>query len=97
VPRSSGFRRRTKGISTKPKGSRSVPRPDIYLAEYRLGDKVLVMVNPSVQKGMPHRRYHGKVGEVISRRGRGYILRVMQGEKPKEIAVLPDHITPLVT
>lgn len=81
---------------TKPRGSRSGPSPDIYLREYKVGEKVQVIIEPSVHKGMPHRRYNGLVGEIVEKRGSGYILRVFQGDKPKEISVMPDHIRPLV-
>jgi len=96
VPGSRGFTRKTRSLTTRPRGSSSGPKPDIYLTDYKPGDKVLVQLEPSVQRGMPHRRYHGKIGTVVEKRGRGYILRVMQGNKPKEISVLPDHIRPWV-
>jgi large subunit ribosomal protein L21e len=80
---------------TRPRGSRSGPSPDIYLRDYDIGDRVLVVIEPSVHKGMPHKRYNGLVGEIVEKRGRGYILRVFQGGKPKEISVMPDHIKPL--
>ena len=96
MARSKGFKRKTRSLLTRPVGARSGPRPDIYLMEYKPGDKVLIILDPSVHKGMPHRRYHGKVGTIIEKRGRGYVVRVMQGDKPKEVAVLPDHLRPLV-
>jgi len=79
---------------TKPAGSRMGPRPDVYLVEYPVGSKVVVVADPSVQKGMPHKRYHGKVGVVLGRRGRGYEVEVYLGSKRKILYVLPDHIRP---
>jgi large subunit ribosomal protein L21e len=43
---------------------------------------------------MPHRRYHGKVGVVIDKRGQSYIVSVTQGEAVKEIIVRPEHLEP---
>ena len=36
---------------------------------FEIGDRVHVVVEPSIQKGMPHRRFHGKTGTVIGQRG----------------------------
>jgi large subunit ribosomal protein L21e len=41
---------------------------------------------------MPHRRYHGKVGRIISKRGRSYEVSVTQGDAIKEIIVRPEHL-----
>ncbi|MCS6783641.1 MAG: hypothetical protein RMI43_01040 [Candidatus Caldarchaeum sp.] len=90
MPQSKGFRRKSRGYLKKQKGSRSGPSPDIYLREYKPGDRVLIAIEPSVQKGSPHRRYHGKIGEIVEKRGRGYVVKV--GEEGKLLSVLPDHI-----
>ncbi|MEM0440077.1 MAG: hypothetical protein QXF45_01485 [Candidatus Caldarchaeum sp.] len=90
MPQSKGFRRKSRGYLRKPKGSRSGPRPDIYLTEYKPGDRVLIYIEPSVQKGSPHRRYHGKIGEIVEKRGRGYVVRV--GDTGTLLSVLPDHL-----
>lgn len=92
MPKSRGFRRKSRGILTKPRGARSGPRPEIYLSELKPGDKVVIKIDPSVHKGAPHRRYHGRVGEVVGRRGRAYVVSVILGDKPKTITVLPDHL-----
>jgi large subunit ribosomal protein L21e len=96
VPKSSGYRRKTRNLLTRRRGARSGPSPDIYLRDYRVGERVMVIIEPSVQRGMPHRRYNGLVGEILEKRGRGYILQVYQGDKPKKISVMPDHLRPLV-
>ncbi|MEM0383885.1 MAG: 50S ribosomal protein L21e [Candidatus Caldarchaeum sp.] len=93
---SRGFRRKSRGYLLKPRGSRSGPTPDIYLREYSVGDRVYITINPSVQKGSPHRRYHGRMGEVVEKRGRGYIVAVKVGNKEKKLSLLPDHIRGVV-
>ncbi len=64
------------------------------LTNYNEGDKVVVKIDSSMHKGMPHRRYHGKVGVVRARRGRSYVVYVTQGDATKEIIVRPEHLTP---
>jgi large subunit ribosomal protein L21e len=55
-------------------------------------EKVIVKINPSIHKGMPHRRYHGRVGIIKEKRGRAYVIRVTQGKAVKEIIVRPEHL-----
>lgn len=92
MPKSKGFRYKSRRMLTIPRGTRRGPRPEIYLHEFRPGERVAIKIDPSVQKGAPHRRYQGKVGEVLERRGRAYVVAVRLGEKLKKITVLPDHL-----
>jgi len=64
------------------------------LHEYKSGDKVVIKVDSAIHKGMPHRRYFGKIGTVIDKRGGSYLIGVRQGEATKEIIVRPEHILP---
>ena len=64
------------------------------LYEYDPGSQVVIKIDPSVQKGMPHRRYHGKIGTIVNKRGRGYVVSVAQGEAVKEIVVRSEHLEP---
>lgn len=61
---------------------------------YEAGEKVVVKIDSSVQRGIPHRRFHGRVGVVVSKRGRSYVVHVPQGDATKEIIVRPEHLTP---
>jgi len=64
------------------------------LHEYPAGAQVVVKIDSSVQKGMPHRRYHGKIGTIIDKRGRSYVVSVAQGDALKEIVVRSEHLIP---
>jgi large subunit ribosomal protein L21e len=55
---------------------------------------VVIKIDSSVQKGMPHKRFHGKIGTVIDKRGRSYVVNVSQGDALKEIIVRPEHMDP---
>lgn len=63
--------------------------------DYKPGDKVYIIINPSVMKGMPHRRYHGKTGTIVGKRGRCYIVQVRMGGKVKTLIVRPEHLRPV--
>ncbi len=58
------------------------------------GEKVVVHMDASIHKGMPHRRYHGKIGVIMEKRGRAYVLHVAQGKSSREIIVRPEHMKP---
>jgi len=66
------------------------------LHEYKPGEKIVIELNPSIHKGMPHRRYQGKVGDIVGRRGRAYAVNITEGNVIKKILVLPEHLKPPV-
>jgi len=94
MKKSKGYRSGTRRLLTKEPRERGKIRLSKLLHEYQPGASVVVMIDPSVQKGMPHRRFHGKVGTVLNKRGRSYVLSVSQGNAVKEIIVRPEHLEP---
>lgn len=92
--KSKGYRAKTRRLLKKEPRERGKTRISKILHEYTPGSRVVVKIDPSVHKGMPHRRYHGKIGTVISKRGRSYIISVTQGDAVKEIIVKPEHLEP---
>ncbi len=90
-----GFRHRTRKLLKKRVRERgAVPPLSLLLHEYRLGDKVHIKINPAIHGGMPHRRYHGKTGTVVGRRGKAYLVEVYLGDKKKLLIVRPEHLRP---
>ena len=64
------------------------------LREYNEGERALVIIDPSQHKGLPHRRYHGKVGTIRNVGRRAVTLDVKLGEKTKTLITRLDHIKP---
>jgi large subunit ribosomal protein L21e len=91
---SKGYRSGTRRLLKKEPRERGKIRLSKLLYEYQPSNRVVIKIDPSVQKGMPHRRYHGKVGTIIDKRGRSYIVSVTQGDAVKEIIVRPEHLEP---
>ncbi len=91
---SRGYRSRTRRLLKKEPRERGKIRLSKLLYEYQPNSRVVIKIDPSVHKGMPHRRYHGKVGTVIDKRGQSYIVSVTQGDAVKEIIVRPEHLEP---
>lgn len=63
------------------------------LQEFTDGDIVNIDLDPSIQNGMPHPKFHGRTGKVIERRGRAYMVEVRDGGLMKEVIALPEHLT----
>ncbi|MEM3730295.1 MAG: 50S ribosomal protein L21e [Candidatus Bathyarchaeia archaeon] len=92
--KSKGYRAGTRRLLKKSPRERGKIKISKLLHEYQPGSRVVVLIDPSVQKGMPHRRYHGKVGKIVEKRGRSYVVSVTQGDAVKEIIVRPEHLEP---
>jgi large subunit ribosomal protein L21e len=63
------------------------------LQEFMDGDIVNIDLDPSIQNGMPHPKFHGRTGAVVQRRGRAYMVEVRDGGLMKEVIALPEHLT----
>lgn len=91
--RAKGFQHRSRSLLTRKPRERGKISLTKILHTYETGEKVVVKLDPSVHKGMPHRRFHGRVGVIVSKRGRSYVVHVPQGDATKEIIVRPEHLT----
>lgn len=91
-----GLRARTRSLLRKRPRDRGKISVGKLLYDYKIGEKVVIDIEPSVHKGMPHRRYQGRIGIVDGKRGRAYAVSVKQGDAVKEITVLPEHLKPHV-
>ncbi len=90
--KSKGPRRKSRSVLTKrvrEKGKVGLSR---LLAEYEVGDKVVINIDPGVHKGMPHKRFQGKVGTVVEKRGKAYVLDIPQRKTSKLVIAGPEHV-----
>ena len=62
------------------------------LQKFEEGDLVHIIINPSIQKGQPHPRFHGKTGKVIGTKGKAYLIALKEGNKAKELIVQLENI-----
>lgn len=91
---SKGYRSGTRRLLTKEPREHGKMSLSKLLREYQPGNRVIIRIDSSVQKGMPHRRFHGKIGTIIEKRGRSYVVSVSQGDAVKEIIARPEHLEP---
>ncbi len=94
MKKSKGYRRGTRSMAKKPTREKGKPNIGKLLVEHEVGSQVIIKIDSSVQKSIPHRRFHGKIGTVVDKRGRGYIVNVPQGEAVKQIIVRSEHLEP---
>lgn len=92
--KSKGYRSSARRLLTKAPREHGKLRLSKLLYEYQPGSSVVIKIDSSVHKGMPHRRYHGKIGTVLNKRGRSYMVSVSQGDAIREIIVRPEHLEP---
>ncbi len=95
--KSKGYQRKTRSLLRRKTRQRGKTGLSTILREYQSGDRVVVKLNPSIHKGMPHRRFHGRIGIVKSKKGRAYVVDVTQGDTIKTITVRPEHLKPFKT
>ncbi|KAL7267539.1 60S ribosomal protein L21A [Rhizina undulata] len=72
-------------------------RLSTYLKQYRVGDIVDIKANGAVQKGMPHKVYHGKTGVVynVTKSALGVIVYKKVGNRylEKRVNVRIEHVS----
>ncbi len=62
------------------------------LQTYQPGQKVVIDLAANTVKGMPHRRYQGRVATIVEKRGRAYVLTVQMGGMLKTLIARPEHL-----
>ncbi len=90
--RSHGTRRKARSILTKDNVVRGI---SYLLHDYKVGEKVVVDIDPREHDTMPHRRFHGRIGEVELVGRRTLRVAVMFGDKKKILQTRFNHIKPL--
>jgi len=92
--RTHGLRYKCRKLLKKSPRERGMPGLSRLMYEYNVGDRVVIRIDPTYISTAPHRRYHGKVGTIIGRQGRAYLIEVYLGGKRKIIVTTKDHIRP---
>jgi ribosomal protein L21E len=66
-----------------------------YLQKLDNGDKVALIAEPAVQRGIYFRRFHGKIGTVKRKLGTCYEVVIKDMDKEKHVIVHPVHLKKL--
>eukprot|EP00928_Gymnodinium_smaydae_P045651 TRINITY_DN303_c0_g1_i1.p1 TRINITY_DN303_c0_g1~~TRINITY_DN303_c0_g1_i1.p1 ORF type:complete len:166 (-),score=55.03 TRINITY_DN303_c0_g1_i1:64-561(-) len=93
---SRGFRHGTRNKFSKAYRTKGMPGVSRYLAVFRRGDYVDIVVDASVQKGMPYSFYHGRTGVVfnVNRNAIGVEITKVVGNRQlrKRLHVRAEHL-----
>jgi large subunit ribosomal protein L21e len=89
VKKSHGPRARTRKKLKQKLRRKGITR---FLKEFKEGQKVMILQEPASHKGMPFPRFKGKIGKIINKRGKSYIVEVLDGKKVKKIISRPEHL-----
>lgn len=92
MKRSKGTRQGTRKILRKNPSDRGLIPINKALQEFDEGEKVKINIEPSVQKGQPHRRFHGRTGKVKGKQGSAFIVKVKDGGKEKKVITRSEHL-----
>jgi len=93
---SKGYRSRCRKLLRKRPRERGRGGIGYLLHEYEVGQKVQIDIRPGPSiSTAPHRRYQGKVGTIIEKRGRAYVIEVPVGSSRKVIITTKEHIKPI--
>jgi len=92
VKSSHGFRKKTRSIIRKSPRQRGLSPITHEFQEFEVGEKVNVIIDPSVHKGMPHSRFHGKTGVVMGQQGNSFVLAIYDGNKEKTVIARAEHL-----
>ncbi|MGA1872417.1 MAG: 50S ribosomal protein L21e [Thermoplasmatota archaeon] len=92
VKRSKGTMVKTRNILKKRPRDRGMPPITTYLKKFEIGEKANIVIDPSSQKGQPHRRYQGRVGVVVDKKGDAFVVRVDMDKTHKDLVIRPEHL-----
>lgn len=88
-----GYRNKCRRRHRKKVRSRGLSSIEKYLIDYEINDKVNIITDPSQHKrGMPHRRYHGRTGVIVGKRGRCYEVLIKLGKSKKFLIIGKEHL-----
>jgi large subunit ribosomal protein L21e len=92
VKRSKGLRSKSRHILRKKPRERGLISITKTLQQFEEGDRVNIVIDPSVHKGMPHIRFQGRTGKVKGKQGDSYIVDISDGKKNKSLIIKPEHL-----
>lgn len=87
-----GFRRKTRHKLSKSHRDRGKVTITRHFQEFKEGERVKLVLEPSFHKGIFHPRFHGKSGVVQSKKGKCYYVLIKDFTKEKNLIVHPVHL-----
>lgn len=82
-----GFRRKTRHKLQQ----EDVLKPSMFIREFNIGDRVAIDIQSACRKH-PHPKFQGRIGTVVGKRGRAYIVEVKDMKAKKIVIAKPEHL-----
>lgn len=95
MPQSRGPKSKSRRLLSKRAKERGLRSLGYLLRDYEVGERVVIIVDPAVHRGAPYKRFHGRIGKVVEKRGRAYVVNVVTGGKEKKVIARPEHLRPV--
>lgn len=92
VKRSHGPRQGTRKKLSRKRRERGLSPITRIFQNFQVGEKVNIIIDPSIHKGQPHHRFHGHTGEVIGNQGRAFVIQIKDGNKEKQPLITSEHL-----
>lgn len=92
VKRIGGSRRKTRhkmAKNVRDRGKISLAR---YFQDFKQGEKVCLVAEPSIHNGTYHPRFHGRAGTVVGKMGKCYKVEIKDINMLKTVIVHPVHL-----
>ena len=92
MKRSQGLRSGSRKKFTRAKRERGLSPITRILEQYGVGELVNIVIDPSIQRGQPHHRFHGLTGTVIRMQGKACVVSTKEGDAVKQLIIRPEHL-----
>tara|TARA_Y100000310_G_scaffold345827_1_gene470706 strand:- start:11891 stop:12181 length:291 start_codon:yes stop_codon:yes gene_type:complete len=85
-------RRKTRHKLKKNVSDKGKVRISDVLQSFKENDRVALVAEPAVQKGMHHPRFQGHIGVIVGKQGTNYKVKIKDGNLEKVQIVHPVHL-----
>ncbi len=92
MKRSRGLRSQTRHKFSRSVRERGLSPITRTLQTFNTDESVNIVIDPSIQKGQPHHRFHGLTGKVQGGQGKSWRVSVRVGNCYKEVIARPEHL-----
>jgi len=92
MKRSQGLRSGSRKKLTRAKRERGLSPITRILEQYGVGESVNIVIDPSIQRGQPHHRFHGLTGTVTGMQGKACVVNAKVGDAVKQLIIRPEHL-----
>ena len=93
--RSKGLRSKIRHLLLKDPRNKGRLPPNRVLAQFAVGARVAIKLEPSQHGGMTHKRFQGLTGTVAGKQGDAFVIDVLHGNMPKTLVVRAEHLLAL--